>query len=328
MGLKRRLPGFFTHKTALLGFTLPTVLIMSLILLILGVSTLQVNSAVNHSLVDQNWNLLAKTAGESGVVFVNSCAKQGIIPTVPLTPNMTCAGTIVNPALTPPYVVDSDTSSSAAPSLWRSEYTINTPMTGTDGVNRAKVIGTVEVLSPSGAVAKTYTYVTSAILSVASAYVPPPNCLSKPITGIWAFPIVVNSGQIVCIGSNVGAHPPVTFVAGVISVKPGGTLIVVNATLEVGMSSMGASNIIICQSWLPAAIGLVGTTGITRIGDNTTCAGNTLTGGLSVSNDTGTTEIAGNTMIGPYVCTGNNPPPTNDGVPNFPPVGSGQCILL
>ena len=60
--------------------------------------------------------------------------------------------------------------------------------------------------------------------------------------------------------------------------------------------------------------------------------GNHITGPLSINdNRTGTTPIvvSANTIVGPFACTGNEPPPVNNGIPNTVtgPV-TGQCTKL
>ncbi len=146
------------------GFALPTILIMSIVLLAIGVSTLQVGAAISRSLVDQHWNRLAKSAGQSGVAFVSSCVEAGIISWAsPLVPNVICNNAPVSPVRD--IYLSSDTSSTASPSPWRTTYTVQVPVVGSDSISRTNIIGKVELLTPSGVVVKTYSWVYNTILN-------------------------------------------------------------------------------------------------------------------------------------------------------------------
>jgi hypothetical protein len=60
-----------------------------------------------------------------------------------------------------------------------------------------------------------------------------------------------------------------------------------------------------------------------------TLAGSTVTGPVTVNSNSGGTVVAGNTMGGPLSCSGNNPPPTDDGQPNaVSGPAAGQCSTL
>lgn len=158
----------FERKNELHGFALPTVLILSIILLAIGVSTLEVGTALNRSLIDQHWNQLAKAAAQSGVTFTSSCLSKGVSSwSSSLVPNVTCSETAVIPARD--IYINSDTSSTASPSRWRSTYVIAPPIMGSDSIKRIKITGIVEVLTSNNEIAKTYTWDYNAVLSYSSA---------------------------------------------------------------------------------------------------------------------------------------------------------------
>ncbi len=59
------------------------------------------------------------------------------------------------------------------------------------------------------------------------------------------------------------------------------------------------------------------------------CGGNTVLGRVSVTNTAGPSVIGGNRIIGRLECSGNEPPPVNNGFPNSV-LGpkTGQCSDL
>lgn len=151
------------QKIEIFGFALPIVFILSIILLAIGVSTLQLGSAISRSLVDQHWNRLAKVTAQSGVSFAASCIGSGTTSwPSSLTPNKKCDGTTLSPD--PGIYINSNITAAASPSRWRTTYTIAPPATGSDGVVRTLVVGKVEVLSSASIVVKTYTWEYTATL--------------------------------------------------------------------------------------------------------------------------------------------------------------------
>lgn len=148
------------------GFALPTVLIISIILLAIGASTLQLASAISRSLTDQHWNREAKLAAQAGVSFASSCLSAGVTTWSSLVPNKKCDGTTtLSPD--PGIYIGSDMSANASPGRWRSTFTVATPATGADGVPRVDIIGKVEVVTLANIVVKTYTYSYNAVISLA-----------------------------------------------------------------------------------------------------------------------------------------------------------------
>lgn len=67
-----RQPGTFTHKHSE-GFTLPTVLIIGLALLVIGLSMFQTTSSVRQSIENEYYNRLAAEAAQSGITYGNYC---------------------------------------------------------------------------------------------------------------------------------------------------------------------------------------------------------------------------------------------------------------
>lgn len=93
------------------GFTLPTVLIVSVLMLSVLAVTLQLVSATSASLRDQYYNQIAREAAESGLAMANACLATNEYfvtwtTTKPLRPNTDCFGEAVSGASS--YVISSE----------------------------------------------------------------------------------------------------------------------------------------------------------------------------------------------------------------------------
>lgn len=196
MDLAKRIEERWGREVKQKGFALPTVLIVSIILLAIGVSTLQIGAAISRSLTDQHWNREAKVAAQSGVAFASSCINKGITTwSVSITPNMTCNATAVSPPRD--IYIAADTSASASPSKWRSTYTIDPPVIGSDTIPRARIVGQVEVLSSinTNIVVKTYTWDYTVILSGSKTS-------AKVSVGEKVVCSLTTDAQVYCVGYN------------------------------------------------------------------------------------------------------------------------------
>lgn len=71
-------------------------------------------------------------------------------------------------------------------------------------------------------------------------------------------------------------------------------------------------------------LSITNNTGLIEAGDNVINGPVTVTGN-SGTNDSNVVHLRGNTIKGPLQCSGNNPAPTNDGMPNTANSRSGQC---
>ncbi|TMC08981.1 MAG: choice-of-anchor D domain-containing protein [Chloroflexi bacterium] len=145
---------------------------------------------------------------------------------------------------------------------------------------------------------------------------------------------------------------------GNVEVKPGGAVSISQSTIS-GLESGGAKAVTVCGSTVKGSTDIDGTTGFVLLGDagddgQPACAGSTysfqvsldknggqvevggnhLPGGLSVTNTNGsgpdaetpTSEIEANQISFSLNCSGNTPPPTNDGLPNtVSGFRQGQC---
>lgn len=85
------------------GFTLPTLLIVSTVLMIMGSAILQGTVSVKTSLDNQFYNQLAREAAEAGLRYGQACAGRNAT-WVQLRPNSTCEGNALSGA--PDYVLN------------------------------------------------------------------------------------------------------------------------------------------------------------------------------------------------------------------------------
>ncbi|MFD2415532.1 RCC1 domain-containing protein [Amycolatopsis pigmentata] len=157
---------------------------------------------------------------------------------------------------------------------------------------------------------------------------------------------------------------PGTRVFGPVTISGNGSLDAEGATLQGPLTATSGTGVRICAGTVNGPISILGITGVVVIGDanddgTPACAGNTLRGPVTLTGNTGFVELGGNQIAGPVtvnnntttltvpperatateieanrifgslVCTGNTPPPGNDGRPNTV-IGSriGQCATL
>ena len=137
------------------GFTLPTVLITSVIMLTLLLVAMQLAASYAAALRDRYYNQLAREAAESGLAYAVSCLRgNGMISPwglKNLAPETNCAGD-PEPGQSNTVMHEGNI---------RTRFTVP-PLGSTGGeVQQAYATGYVELLRPSGGVWKTYTRVLS-----------------------------------------------------------------------------------------------------------------------------------------------------------------------
>jgi trimeric autotransporter adhesin len=126
-------------------------------------------------------------------------------------------------------------------------------------------------------------------------------------TGGHSGGLTVSSGQAVCLGAGYTQNGPVT-------VASGGALDIEGATLDGPVSVTGATAVRVCGTSLTGPLTVSGSTGLVVIGDDEgpACAGNTITGPVSLTSNSGGVEFDNNTVNGPLTIThttGTVPPP-------------------
>lgn len=136
------------------GFALPTIILVSVIMLIVLVAAVTAVGSITTSLAGQYYNQLAREAAESGLASASACLRAtNYSPTwtdaSPLKPNTGCAGE--NAPTVSPWVVSTGNV--------RTSFTVGLPEIGALGSIRVTAVGKVELVRGSNAqVWRTYTY--------------------------------------------------------------------------------------------------------------------------------------------------------------------------
>ncbi|MDO8336044.1 MAG: hypothetical protein Q7T74_04680 [Candidatus Saccharibacteria bacterium] len=276
---------FYNKKTDSNGFVLPTVLVLSVVLLTLGLSVFQLTSSIARSLTDQYWQRLAKQTSQAGVSYVSACVDQGLSPsTWPtlITQDTTCLGgslstsvptvhsnyTDKNPGTgtlcTPnPTTCSPDTT----PSPYKTTFTVKRPEIGADSIAKARIVGKVEFQSSAQKditgkyivsngillrnTVRTYTYETVIIVNG-------PTQAFTQISAGKKHVCALTDGRVYCWGSNA-ANP--------FAISPDTTDNTITGQLGIGSSAINVNK--------PSLVGgLLASKFVTSIssGSNFTCA--------------------------------------------------------
>lgn len=128
------------------GFTLPTVVIVSVVMMILLVSALQIVAVTRRSLETQYYTQLAREAAEAGGAYMRECLRLGYFvddPMIEIRQNTNCLG---DPLSGADYII----SRSDVRTSFSAHYML-------DGdVQSTQVTGVTERLSPGGTVRERY----------------------------------------------------------------------------------------------------------------------------------------------------------------------------
>lgn len=142
-----------------------------------------------------------------------------------------------------------------------------------------------------------------------------PVVCDRELTGSHTGPITVDRGTTCLTGATV---------TGSIEVRPGASLVITDSRVTGRVQSSGAAMIKISGSTVVGQVTLAGTD------ESVIITGNEFTGPLTLTDSatTGPAIVGGNTVIGILDCTGNEPPPADDGNPNTASVARHQCAGL
>jgi hypothetical protein len=125
--------------------------------------------------------------------------------------------------------------------------------------------------------------------------------------------LTVAAGQAVCLGPGAKVNGPVT-------VNAGGSLDVEGATISGPVKSTGAGVLRLCGATVSGPLTIAGSTGLVLVGGDAAtgaCAGNTISGPASLTDNTAGVEFNGNQVHGPLTITGTTgslPPPDSGSV--------------
>ncbi len=208
--------------------------------------------------------------------------------------------------------------------------------TSTLGLSSGNDVATASLsgLQPgSNSITATYQGDTNFMSSTTTAALSVSVTATKTISGISSGSLVVGAGQSVLVTGTV---------KGSVSVSPGGSLAVEGGTIGGSLAASGAGSITLCAATIQGSVSVSGSKGFVQIGGSgcardtiagpvslsantggTEIALSTVNGSLAVTNNTGylptqygpsvPTEISGNTILGALACSGNSPPPTDGG---------------
>lgn len=171
------------------GFLLPSVILVSLGIMIAGLTLMQVIAYGGESFSRQYYQALAKEAAQAGIVQANACIDAGSASWTTLTPGYNCSGARIGSS--PLYVAKLDN--------WESTYTV------TKSGNDIQVAGSVRLTGIAGITTKQYsqTLKTTVIDSVTSTIAVQGN--NKTVTSVTTggdFVCAVSSGEAYCWGRN------------------------------------------------------------------------------------------------------------------------------
>ncbi len=116
---------------------------------------------------------------------------------------------------------------------------------------------------------------------------------------------------------------------GPIKVRRGGGLQLLDSTVVGGVKSERATLVMVCDSEVLSGFKADRSVAVMLGNPEIDCAPNLLVGGVKLTKTDGPSIVAGNLIVGPLACSGNQPPPVNLGERNLV-VGrrSGQCARL
>jgi len=147
---------------------------------------------------------------------------------------------------------------------------------------------------------------------------PTPAC-TRSVSGLHLGSLEVAAGTL-CLDGAVQLGP--------VTVRPGARVQVRDSSVVGPLTATGAVGVTVCGSQLLGAVRVDGSTGPVRVGA-AECAPNVVVGAVRLDGNTGGTVVAGNRITGVLSCTGNEPAPSNEGVPNqVLGARTGQCAGL
>jgi alpha-tubulin suppressor-like RCC1 family protein len=195
---------------------------------------------------------------------------------------------------------------------------------------------------------------TNCAASTGSTPVVPVSCARTISTTITGNVLVTTPTCVTATGRIIGS----------VVISGAGSLAMQGGQILGTLAANGGTGLLLCGSSVSGSLSVTGTTGVIVIGDagddgTPACSGNTISGSVTISGTTGFLEVGGNRIagsvtligntttilvppenapateleandiVGSLVCSGNTPPPVNDGLPNrVHGARAGQCAGL
>jgi hypothetical protein len=150
--------GYLSRPAPNAGYALPVVVVVATALLILGLAILQNSAAIRQALLTQQYDRLAREAGESGVVYAQYClgANNNVVTwsdANPLRPNTNCQG---SPWCSPPPANPACTSEQMNV-VSNGGVSSTFAVAAVDASGRYSVTGTANLTTAAGGTYRSYT---------------------------------------------------------------------------------------------------------------------------------------------------------------------------
>jgi hypothetical protein len=125
---------------------------------------------------------------------------------------------------------------------------------------------------------------------------------TQTLTGIVSAPLNIGAG-VTCIDGAI--------VTGPVSVSAGATVVLTGAIIQGQLTANGAAALAVCGSTITGAVSVSGSSGSVLIGSTgfPACGGNVILGPVTLTGNSGGTQLVANSIIGGVDLTGNGGPP-------------------
>jgi hypothetical protein len=158
------------------------------------------------------------------------------------------------------------------------------------------------------------------LLDPCSDDVPVPGACTDVVTGDVRRPLTVSSGVTCLSGATV---------YGPVQVAAGAGLVAQDSRISGPVIADGAAGLTLCDTTVSGPLTSVGSDSVVLGYPEADCGPNTISGPVVVSGTQGLSVLAGNTVNGPLICTGNVPAPGDRGLANdVRGPATGQCASL
>lgn len=187
-----------TIKTFHHGFTLPTLLIISTVLMIMGAAVLQGTISVKNALDAQFYNQIAREAAEAGLRYAQTCLSGGSVWSE-LRPNTTCTGSQNGAA--PDVVLDHH--------RYRTTFRVQPVDQRADGSTQIVAQGITQLLRPGAGdtVYQTFTETLGEAAAATSANILPDTIMSNQNVDVNGATYMLGYDQkVYSMGSNAGGQ--------------------------------------------------------------------------------------------------------------------------
>jgi hypothetical protein len=140
------------------------------------------------------------------------------------------------------------------------------------------------------------------------------------VTGHHTGPLTVSTGVTCLDGATL---------TGPVRVSAGAALVAHGATITGPVTAGGPARMVLCGTRVTGPVTVAGAGAVTVGDPDGDCDPNTITGPVRITGTAGPAVLAGNRVVGPLACAGNDPAPVDNGHPNtVTGPRTGQCTDL